>query len=466
MGKRKRAEDMILNIYENGPQVQESSEMNEDIYEAIFNWELMGDTLNGCLTPFLFEDMVDEDGNNNYIWTDASLKEYYQYENLIITDQLRIDTALPDFNEAIEEHARGEDSHFYLSHKINIRGEFYFILILSSYGQGWECNEIKGVYTSNEDIFLWFKDYYGPEVMFAGDECDEKCIEKRKAFILDNWQYDTKEYVQDRVDFDIQRKKSIKDILKNGTQEYGLYEILSIGEIIIGTDPEIDIYTLDGLKLSKYLNDKSFRKYYMMGKDKTITDELKIIYGLYNIESVLENPYVDVMSDSTKYTTKYKIIQLDGKDIYIVYSIHEMNGSIDYDNVDLVGAFESFDDMKAHYRNLGSGILCDEKCIEKREAFILENWDHNTEEDADLKDDEWDDKKKADSTPVIEKKDITTEDEVDVELKTLIQKFNEDDEYRRDILQRANTSILRADHSPLDSLAEKKLIEMIIMSRY
>lgn len=57
-----------------------------------------------------------------------------------------------------------------------------------------------------------------------------------------------------------------------------------------------------------------------------------------------------------------------------------------------------------------------------------------------------------------EGKDDPTEEEIEAKLKILIKKFNEDSEYRQDILQRVNKKILKAGHSPLDSLAEKGLL--------
>ncbi len=61
---------------------------------------------------------------------------------------------------------------------------------------------------------------------------------------------------------------------------------------------------------------------------------------------------------------------------------------------------------------------------------------------------------------------VPTEEEVQAELKILIAKFKEDNIYRRDILMRANRSILKNEYSLLDSLAEKKLIDIVIMSKY
>ncbi len=61
---------------------------------------------------------------------------------------------------------------------------------------------------------------------------------------------------------------------------------------------------------------------------------------------------------------------------------------------------------------------------------------------------------------------IPTSEELEEELKSLIKRFNEDGAFRRDILMKSNSSILRGELSLLHSLAEKKLIEMVIMSKY
>lgn len=175
----------------------------------------------------------------------------------------------------------------------------------------------------------------------------------------------------------------IKDILKNGVQNYSIFDIFSFDELLEYED-DIQVFELDNLESSSLEYDYYFTddmllmdEYHDYDKNEIITDEMRIEYGMRYLNKAIE--YFD---EASSLIHAFKKIVVDSEEYLVCYDIqysnHGMGGEFDYYNAALIGVFLSYEELKNYYRKDSTIIVyeeCDEECIKKKAKCILDNWE-------------------------------------------------------------------------------------------
>jgi len=314
----------------------------------------------------------------------------------------------------------------------------------------------------------------------------------------------------------------IKDILDGKVTDYTISDIFSVDELEYEND--ILVYRLDSIDIDKYdLNDIEARSNSELEDHEKMTTEIRYEHGLHVLNKAIDEQVCgDIISS---YLHLYKILEIDEMKIYISYVVYAENRgmglAIYYDDAELEGIFRSYDEMEEYYLSHDYMIYmhdCNDECLKAKKEYILKIWDKDSLERETPAEKEYrlsklkNKKKKTKKYPrkknkSKKKKNVTDEDnsEYDIEesshipienediqcekleeventndrpayasglsdaeaekLEELIEKFNNDPEYFRYIINGGNSMLLKDDGSA-DETAEKRLMEMALQSRY
>lgn len=180
---------------------------------------------------------------------------------------------------------------------------------------------------------------------------------------------------------EIYRNLVIRDILKNGVKDHSIYEIFSFDDVNnIRPENSIWVFELEMLDFDYSLTDEALISDGYCDENDVVTNDMRTEYGMYLLEQAIEKEIEDY--DISELIHTYKTVVIDNKKYLVSYDIqyrnYGMGGELDYENVELVGVFSSFQELRNYYENNANIIIseeCDEKCIKKKEKYILDNWE-------------------------------------------------------------------------------------------